>query len=281
MACKHPYQDERAYGDAIPAKRLEAILGKKAHKPLHGEQGHYESHDTAYEEHYKVLGCGPSRAYGVTAHEKLKHVEPRSGGHGGNGKEERELRGTAARELLAHATNYRGHGAACARNHGQALYHANPKGLFLSDLVLLGALVEELVAKQHEYAANDKHYRHYPYSVGRREHEVDHARLFHDQANDTCRDESHQQQPIEAPLVDELLPTGASSRRWRVVKAEKPVPIEHHYGKYGTKLYDDCKRPHEVGVLYAQQVLRDKHMSRRRNRQELCQAFNNGYYYGL
>jgi hypothetical protein len=66
------------------------------------------------------------------------------------------------------------------------------------------------------------------------------------------------------------------SRHRRTVYMKETLPIQAYYRQNCTKLDNECKRMHELITLRnAQEVLRDNHMSCRRNREELRKSLHN------
>ena len=67
-----------------------------------------------------------------------------------------------------------------------------------------------------------------------------------------------------------------------MVYAEEPFPIEADHGEDGTKLDDKRKGMDErIALRNTQKILGNNHVSCRRDGQELCQSFNNGYDNGF
>ena len=80
----------------------------------------------------------------------------------------------------------------------------------------------------------------------------------------------------------QALPQRGPLGGWRVVELEETLPVETHYRQDGTKLDNKREGVHKgVALLNAQQVLRNNHVTRRRDRQELREALYNRYDNGL
>lgn len=272
MSRQQQGQDGDTHDDAIPAKGFEPVFRDETDEKLNGQHGHHKRHYIAHEQGRQVVDDNLRAA----VHEKLQHLIAHGGKHGGHGQEERELGGSLTRQLLRHAAHDGGHGARHARYHRDALEHAYPEGTPLCQLGLFAAFIEYTVAEQHEHTAHDEHHGYHDNTL---QHGVDEVTA--QQAQHRSRDESHQQLPIEVVLVQEALQRGSSLGCRRVVQPEEPFPIEHHYRQDGAELYNKGERLDKLRTLHAQDVLRDNHVARGRDRQELRQSLydgnNNGF----
>ena len=214
----------------------------------------------------------------ILLHE-IEQVEQRGTGHCGHGQEERELGGTLTGQSLRHAAHDGSHRARHSGNDRYALVEADVECPFLVDLLLVAALVEQLVAEQHEDSTNDQHHSHHLDAV---EEPVEHTRLLSQQADDDCRQHANKKQPVEVVLMLQLLPRRASFGSRRIVELEEPLPVETHHRQDGTKLDDERKGMDErIALLNAQQVLGDNHVPRRRDGQELGDSLYDGNNDGL
>ena len=238
----------------------------KALKPFHGQHGHYKGHDASHDEHRDVVRCGP--VVGLAKH--FYQVEQRGACHGGHSQEKRELGGTLAREPLLHAAHDGRHRAAHARDHRETLPAAYDEGSPPGHFVAVGALVEYLVDKEHEHAAQHQGRCHGGDAV---EQPVEQARLLGGKAYDHGGYHAHDEQAVEPHLGGKLL---------LVAHLEKLLPVQAHHREDGAKLNDKRESMHKgVAWSHMQHVLCNDHVACRGDRQKFSQALDDGYDYRL